>query len=186
MPVKAFRDAKLRLAGVLTTEERRRLARELAARVIGAAGPLPVSVVCDDHEVAGFAESLGARVIWTPGLGLSGAVGAGVARLGSEGADVVVVAHADLPRARNFERLAPAREHDRDQAVVRIAPDRVFQGTNVIAVPTAAGFGFSYGRGSFHRHLEEARRLSLATEVVEDPDLSADVDLPADLALLRR
>ncbi len=186
MPVKAFRDAKLRLAAVLPAEERRRLSRELAAGVIRAAGPLPASVVCDDHEVAAFAESLGAGVIWTPGLGLSGAVGAGVARLCSDGADVVVVAHADLPRARTFEHLAPARRHERAQAVVSIVPDRVFQGTNVIAVPAAAGFRFSYGRGSFHRHLEEARRLSLAIEVVEDADLSADVDLPADLALLRR
>ena len=44
-----------------------------------AAGPLRAAVVCDDDEVRTWAEGQGAEVIWTPGLGLNGAVAAGVA-----------------------------------------------------------------------------------------------------------
>ncbi|MHB1989106.1 MAG: 2-phospho-L-lactate guanylyltransferase [Acidimicrobiales bacterium] len=180
VPVKAFHDAKLRLAGVLAPADRSALARELAARVIRAAGELPVSVVCDDHDVAAFAESLGAAVIWTPGLGLSGAVSTGVEHLGKLGVKVVVVSHADLPGAKGFDHIG-----DEDGAVTIVA-DRSFDGTNVIAVPTGAGFGFAYGAGSFKRHCAEARRLGLLVRVVEDQALAADVDLPADLVLVER
>jgi 2-phospho-L-lactate guanylyltransferase len=60
-------------------------------------------------------------------------------------------------------------------------PDRHGDGSNVLAVPTGAGFSFSYGPGSFDAHRAEARRLELAFEVIDDPDLAWDVDGPDDL-----
>ncbi|MGD0811714.1 MAG: hypothetical protein ABSA91_18700, partial [Acidimicrobiales bacterium] len=57
IPVKAFSNAKMRLASVLRPEERAALAREMAAHVISASRPLPVIVVCDDLEVAAWAEN---------------------------------------------------------------------------------------------------------------------------------
>ena len=54
-------------------------------------------------------------------------------------------------------------------------------GTNVVSVPTGAGFTFSYGPGSFQRHGAEARRLGLALRVVREPSLAYDIDVPADL-----
>lgn len=179
VPVKAFGDAKLRLAPVLDLKERRELARELAAGVLGAGGDLGVFVVCDDHEVAAFAEGLGATVLWTPGLGLSGAVAAGVAHLGSAGVDLAVVAHADLVHPEGLGRLG-------EEGRATLVPDRRRNGTNVLAVPTRAGFSFSYGPGSFARHLAEAARLGLEVVVVEDDLLAVDVDLPEDLALIGR
>jgi 2-phospho-L-lactate guanylyltransferase len=175
VPVKSFRSAKLRLAPVLSAPERAELARRLAAGVLAAAGALPCSVVCDDEEVAEWAGSHGARVIWTPGLGLSGAVQSGVATLASEGMTLVVVAHGDLPNARALDTLG---EPDR----VTLVPDLREDGTNVAVVPAAAGYQFSYGPGSFERHRAEAARLGLACDVVRDVRLAADVDVPADLA----
>jgi 2-phospho-L-lactate guanylyltransferase len=64
-------------------------------------------------------------------------------------------------------------------------PDRRLDGTNVACVPTRAGFDFAYGLGSFARHLAEARRLGLRTRVVYDWRLASDLDVPADLALVR-
>jgi 2-phospho-L-lactate guanylyltransferase len=183
VPVKAFHDSKLRLAPVLPQPERDRLARALASRVILAASPLPVSVVCDDHDVAAFAEALGAGVIWTPGRGLSGAVEEGVSRLGESGARMVVVAHADLPAAKGFGHIGDV---DSRPDTITIVPDRRRDGTNVIAVPVGVGFRFSYGPGSFGRHVAEARRLGLPLEVLEDDDLAADVDWPTDLELITR
>jgi 2-phospho-L-lactate guanylyltransferase len=177
VPVKSFRTAKLRLAPVLRAPERAELARALAAGVLAAAGELACHVVCDDDEVANWARSHGARVIWTPGLGLSGAVQAGVATLAGEGVDLVVVAHSDLPNAGALDVIGePGR--------VTLAPDLREDGTNVAVVPAAAGFRFSYGPGSFDRHRAEAERLGLACDVVFDRRLSADVDVPADLAHL--
>lgn len=176
VPVKDFARAKVRLAGELGPAERAALARHMATIVLEAAAPLPVCVVCDDPEVREWATDAGAEVIWTADLGLNGAVQAGVAELARRGVTTAVVAHSDLPLATALEWVAATPG-------VTIVPDRRLDGTNVIAVPAAAGFRFSYGAGSFSAHRDEAARLGLQTRVVRDARLGWDVDLPADLAL---
>jgi 2-phospho-L-lactate guanylyltransferase len=177
VPVKAFGAAKLRLASVLSDSERAELARRLATTVLAAGGDLRTNVVCEDDEVAAWAETHGARVIWTPNLGLSGAVAAGVNVLAGEGATLVVVAHADLPFAAGLDVLG------RD-GVVTLVPDTRNDGTNVAVVPASAGFAFGYGPGSFKRHQLEASRLGLECEIVRDSRLAADIDIPDDLGHL--
>jgi 2-phospho-L-lactate/phosphoenolpyruvate guanylyltransferase len=177
LPVKAFAEAKLRLAPALDPGRRAALARAMATLVVAAAAPLPTAVVCDDAEVASWARDLGALVVWEPERGLNRAVEAGVARLAGGGAARVVVAHADLPQAP-AGRLADVARF----AGVTIVPDHDDNGTNVICVPGDAPFTFSYGPGSFVRHAAEAHRLGLPLRVVRDASLSHDVDLPSDLA----
>lgn len=176
VPVKAFSQAKVRLAGVLEPATRAELARAMAARVVTAARPLAVHVVCDDEEVRAWAERLGAEAIWTPGLGLNGAVEAGVAHLARRGVERAVVAHADLPLAADLARLARFDG-------VTLVPDRHLDGTNVACVPTAVGFRFAYGPASFSQHRERARELGLVARVVRDQRLAWDVDTEADLRL---
>jgi 2-phospho-L-lactate guanylyltransferase len=176
IPVKSFTEAKVRLADALPAPKRAALAKAMGARVIAAAGVLPVSVVCDDEDVAAWAVNLGASVIWSPGVGLNGAVTDGVLRLAAAGAIEVIVAHADLPLADDLTRLAGF-------AGVTFVPDRHGDGTNVLCVPTGVGFRFAYGAGSFARHRDEADRLALPYRVLRDPRLGWDVDVPADLDL---
>ncbi|MBI1844784.1 MAG: 2-phospho-L-lactate guanylyltransferase [Actinobacteria bacterium] len=187
IPIKAFAQAKVRLAGVLSTGERRRLATRMAAEVIRAAGTLPVHVVCDDEEVAEWARTQGAEVVWAPRLGLNGAVDHGVAVLAAAGISRVIVSHADLPLAADLTSLLDIRPAEPDSHsidAVTLVPDRRRDGTNVAVVPAAAGFHFSYGQGSFRSHCEEAARLGLRVRVTEPAELTLDIDLPSDLALL--
>lgn len=174
VPVKAFCGAKARLAPAMSGEDREALVREMAEAVVRAARPLPVSVVCDDAAVAAWASSLGAGVVWTPARGLNGAVTHGIAVLAEGGATTVIVAHADLPLATE---LAPVADFEG----VTLVPDRRDDGTNVASVPSTAGFRFSYGPGSFARHVAECQRLGLPLRVVREPLLTWDVDLPVDL-----
>ncbi|HUY22972.1 MAG TPA: 2-phospho-L-lactate guanylyltransferase [Acidimicrobiales bacterium] len=174
VPVKAFDAAKARLAPTLDATERAALARVMAERVLAAALPLPVAVVCDDPEVAAWAADHGALVLPEPGRGLNGAVEAGVQRLAAAGAAEVLVAHADLPLAHGLARLAGL-------GGVTLVPDRRDDGTNVVCVPTGSGFRFRYGPGSFARHVAEAQRVGLPARVVRDPELTWDVDEPADI-----
>lgn len=174
VPVKAFAEAKIRLAGVLPAPERSELARRMAERVVAAASPLPVAVVCDDAGVRTWAEGLGARVIWRPGRGLNGAVTDGVVSLAEMGYQRVIVAHADLPLATSLAWVA-------DFDGVSLVPDRREDGTNVAVVPASAAFPFAYGPGSFARHRRAAERLGLPVRVVRDAALAWDVDVPADL-----
>ena len=174
VPVKAFASAKERLAPSLDPRGRAELSRLMAARVLHAASPLPVAVVCDDAEVAAWAAELGAVVLPEPGRGLNGAVEAGVRRLAEAGAREVLVAHADLPHAHGLERLAGFDG-------ITLVPDRRDDGTNVVCVPATAPFRFRYGGGSFERHCDEAERSGLRWRVVRDPELSWDVDEPSDI-----
>jgi len=174
VPVKAFDQAKRRLHLALNEHERADLSRAMADRVVGAAHPLPVAVVCDDNDVAEWARRHGALVIWEPGRGLNGAVEAGVTHLASMGVTQVTVAHADLPRASDLATVGEAPG-------ITLVPDRYGNGTNVMALPADAGFQFSYGPGSFARHLVEARRVGLASRILDRPDLAWDVDEPGDV-----
>jgi 2-phospho-L-lactate guanylyltransferase len=175
VPVKAFGAAKQRLADVLDPAARVALARAMATTVLEAAGPLRRAVVCDDDDVRAWAEAHGAEAIWTPGLGLNGAVEAGVAHLAQRGVQRVIVAHADLPLATDLTWVA-------DTDGVTLVPDRHRDGTNVACVPAAAGFSFAYGAASFAAHRAEAQRRGLMVRLAPDPFLGWDVDVAADLA----
>jgi 2-phospho-L-lactate/phosphoenolpyruvate guanylyltransferase len=174
VPVKAFDQAKRRLHTTLSGHQRAALARAMADRVVGAAHPLPVAVVCDSTDVAEWARTRGALVVWEPGRGLNGAVQAGVDYLGANGVTQVTVAHADLPRATDLALVGGSPG-------ITLVPDRFGNGTNVIAVPSGAGFRFSYGPGSFARHRAEAERLGLPLRILDRPDLAYDIDEPGDV-----
>ena len=176
VPIRSFDGALSRLAGVLGPSGCRDLMRRMAGRVVAAADGMPVHVATGDAEVADWATRLGAAVETVGRPGLSIAVSTVVDRLSAAGVERAVVAHADLALARS---LRPAVGPG-----LVIVPDRRRDGSNVLCVPTAAGFGFSYGPGSFGRHVAEARRLGLEVTVVEDEALATDIDHPEDLLAL--
>lgn len=174
VPIRSFDRGKTRLAHVLPAEERSRLARHWATGVLHSAGHLPVAVLTGDPDVGGWAREGGATVLPDEGWDLNSSLAAAVRRLQRLGADRAVIASADLPLADDLTWL-PSGDG------VVIVPDRRADGTNVLAVPTAAGFRFSYGRASSHHHDGEALRLGLRVTVVRDPLLAWDIDVPEDL-----
>lgn len=176
VPVKAFGQAKARLAPVLDPPSRAELARLMAEVVLRAAHPFPTAVVCDDDGVAEWATGLGAEVVFRPGRGLNGAVEDGVAHLVASGASQVVVAHADLPLAQD---LAEVCSFDG----ITLVPDRHDDGTNVLCLPASAApdFSFAYGSGSCARHQTEAERTGAPVRRLQHARLGWDVDRPADL-----
>jgi len=176
LPVKAFGDAKARLADALTPAERIVLARTMAEVVAKAAQSHPTWVVCDDRDVAQWAHQNGLEVLWKPGRGLNGAVTEGVADLAHLDFARVIVSHADLPHAQNFDVVLANEQNE-----VVIVPDRHNDGTNVICLPASSGFVFSYGPGSFNRHQLEAQRLGLPLRIERDERLGWDIDRPDDL-----
>lgn len=174
IPVKRFTAAKARLAGVVDAPTRARLARWLADRVVAACGTTPVFVACDDEEVATWADDAGAEVLWSPGLGLNGAVDAGRELIAGKGFEHVVIAHSDLPLAHDLDRVATA-------GTITLVPDRHRDGTNVLALPVDAEVPASYGAGSFARHLELALANGHAVQVWDDPRLALDLDRADDV-----
>ena len=176
VPIRSFDGALSRLTSVLGRSGCHDLMRRMAGRVVAAADGWPVHVATDDAEVAAWAADLGAEVVPVGRPGLSVAVSVAVDRLAAAGVERVVVAHADLALARSLRPAAGSG--------LVIVPDRRRDGSNVLCVPADCGFRFSYGPGSFRRHVAEAGRLQLAVTVVEDDALAADIDHPEDLLAL--
>ena len=174
IPLKAFNVAKLRLAEVMTENERVELAKRMAEIVVEAAKPLPVAIVCDDEDVAAWALAQETKVIWANHPGLNSAVEIGVSALAEQGVEKVIIAHGDLPRAIRLSHCA-------DFDGITFVPDRHKDGTPVLVTPTGLDFNFFYGPGSYARHIAEAERLGIPWRSLFDLELSHDVDEPEDL-----
>lgn len=174
VPVKRFTAAKGRLTSVLDDSQRAHLAEWMAGHVLEVVAEMPTFVACDDEAVAEWADARGAQVIWGAGLGLNGAVDDGVSRITDAGFDHVLVSHADLARPAALLDVARA-------GTITLVPDRRCDGTNVMAFPLSHPLRAAYGGGSFARHLGQALRYDIATEVRQDGDLSLDLDTERDL-----
>ena len=180
IPIKPFGVAKARLAPVLGTAARSRLGRAVAARtaVLAVDAGADVVIVAADDGVTAWAKAHDFRVIREIpelGGGLNGA-----ARSAARHAALLelpwMIVHADLPvvTRRDLQLVFNAA---RTSPVIVPSYDG---GTNIIAA-TDAEFPFSYGAGSFHRHLA---KMPGAT-VVATPRLSLDLDTPRDLERAR-
>ena len=182
IPVKPFGVAKARLAPVLDADERRRLGKAVAAHtvVVALETGLPTAVVTADASVARWARNLGVQVIpETPelGSGLNGAARAAMACAGELGRPWIVL-HADLPWLQTAELDHAIAAMSTGRAV--LAPS--YNGGTTLLGGTTTDFPFSYGTGSFHRHLQTAGEGAV---VVTSPGLVLDLDDPRDLAVVQ-
>jgi 2-phospho-L-lactate/phosphoenolpyruvate guanylyltransferase len=193
VPVKTLAEAKQRLAGELPPEMRRRLMevmlRDVLATLREVDGLGPVVVVTPDAEVAGLAESFGARVLREArAQGHSAAAMAGFAHAVARGAARALTLPADAPLVTPAEvaRLIDVAGTE-GRARVVLAPSHDRDGTNAVLAAPPDIFRPSFGPGSFARHVAAAEAQRLDCRVVELAGLGMDVDEPRDLqALLAR
>ena len=179
IPIKAFEQAKDRLSGVLSTDQRALLARTTALGVLESVRGASVFVVCDNPEVSQWATSHGATVVHQsqPGLNVAAHEGISAAREYER----VMIVHSDLPLPRRLRELLSSTVASN---TVTIVPDRHRDGTNVLIIPSGVGFTCHYGAKSFEAHTAEATKLGLPLQIVEDDELALDIDTPDDLNAL--
>lgn len=181
IPIKSFDDAKERLASALDAADRHKLAMYTAARVIAAANPFAVFIVCDDDEVVQFARQHGAVAIHQQSSGLNNAAQEGLNAARDDGFSWAIIAHSDLPLATHFEHLL---EKSMSKTSVGLVADQTRDGTNVLVIATDCEFEFHYGPGSFQSHCDEATRRGYVLRIIDDPALAVDIDTPEDLVHL--
>jgi 2-phospho-L-lactate guanylyltransferase len=177
IPVKSFRMGKQRLSTALPADERERLGQALAGHVaetVEATGLIPL-VVTADADVASWAMSAGFPSLPDSGDGLDAAAAAGVAW--AEHTDSAwIVFHADLPLLGTDDVAAVSGVLREGSSVIAPSSDG---GTS--AIGGRGHFEFSFGVGSFHRHLA---RLTCPTVIIRT-GLLLDVDSPDDLSAVR-
>jgi 2-phospho-L-lactate/phosphoenolpyruvate guanylyltransferase len=176
IPVKPFPAAKQRLAAVLDADARARLGRSLAERTVRAvldAGAEPLILSADD-AVTAWARSIDVDVLCDEGSSLDQAAHQAVRTIRARPAAWAIL-HADLPTITGND-LRPALAALAAGASV-LAPSS--DGGTSLLGSSLDRFEFSYGPGSFRRHL--ARLASHSPHIVTNRGLALDLDTPDDL-----
>lgn len=196
IPIKAPGSGKTRLAGVLDDGERRRLVTGMLRHVVDVAQTCDsVTRVClvgpADYGLVPMVDVLGDTV-----GELNAAVQSAMRELRLRTDDGIersaggcphhrvlpsrfVIVAGDLPQIKgsDFTKLAHVPRHS-----IGIAPDRHGTGTNALSLPADEGkFQFSFGKGSYALHSNEAHRLCYRVETLLSDGLRKDIDEAADL-----
>jgi 2-phospho-L-lactate/phosphoenolpyruvate guanylyltransferase len=183
IPHRGLAASKTRLAPVLSPEERMALGARLLRRVLAVARQAAddVVVISPSAALAELVEAAGARLSVQRGLGLNAGLDQARREALSDGVEVLLVIHGDLPnlQAGDVDALLAACPLP---SGVAIAPDRAGTGTNGLCLRPPGIIGFAFGEGSFARHRAEAEAAAAPLEVVHAPGLAFDLDTPADLA----
>ncbi|HSJ27313.1 MAG TPA: 2-phospho-L-lactate guanylyltransferase [Acidimicrobiia bacterium] len=176
IPVKPFPAAKRRLAAVLDSAARARLGRSLAERTVRAVldgGGVPL-VLSADASVTAWARSMDVDVLLDEGSSLDQAAHDAVRAIRARSRAWAIL-HADLPTLTGRDLRSAFAALAEGACVLAPSSDG---GTSLVG-SSLDHFAFSYGPGSFHRHL--TRLAPHSPRVVVNRGLALDLDTPDDL-----
>lgn len=190
LPVKPFVRAKSRLAPVLPAAEREMLAEKMfrhGLEVLTTTRQIAgVLVVSRDTKALAMAREYGVNTVQESGAPeLNVALlrtSEHVRRLGAEG---VLVVPSDLPMYTSAD-IEQVLHLGRYHMTVVITPDRNDNGTNALLVTPPGLIPYSFGPGSFRRHVELAEQAGASVKILRSERLGLDLDTPADLELYYR
>jgi 2-phospho-L-lactate guanylyltransferase len=188
LPVKDLKNAKKRLTGVLTPEERFGLAKAMLADTIravrGVKRAKQIFVATNYEPVIKIAEEYGWEIIReTRQISESDSVDA-ASRIGeSRGVTGLLRVPLDLPllRSNDVDDLLAV---DCEAPALVIVPSRDGTGTNAMLRAHPTLFSSHFGNGSFAKHLAEAEKVGARIFVRRNPRLEMDVDDESDLRAL--
>lgn len=181
IPVKPFRAGKSRLAGLLGSDDRAALNRQLFSRVLDVTldtfKPAHAVVVTTDPLLLALMRGQGLHALEDAGGGLNAALGLASRYAAKRGARAVAVLPSDLPTVTSddVKALVAALGHG---ARCVIAPDEQEQGTNALALAPPTPDFFRFGPDSFQAHLDAAKARGMKMRILRRPGLAHDLDTP--------
>ena len=187
IPIKQLENAKQRLAGLLSAEERRLLFTAMVEDVLTAVEACVlidrIIVVTDDQAVSRLAGSFGAEVRPEPvEAGLIEAVTLTGNQLAAEGVSTMVFLPGDVPLVTANELEVVLEGFGvADHAEFLIVPASDLGGSNCVACSPPDCMTFGFGIDSFRKHIGIAREIGLDPIVAKLPGIGLDIDTPDDL-----
>ncbi len=175
VPLKPFTKSKERLATAFDPDIRATLSREMAVRVIETidrSGATPLTVV-SDRDTQRWADRIGVRSVPDGGAGLDAAAHVAAQKATSAGVPWAIC-HADLPLLTVADVEAGLDALDSGRPVLAPSSDG---GTSLLG--WHGRVRFSYGPGSFHRHLRSLSRFDPV--VLVRTGYLLDIDQPDDI-----
>ncbi len=186
VPVKALREAKTRLAGVLSEEQRASLTLDMLGRVLWAIAESGVisSTAVISPERDGLSLPGEVAYLEQTRAGLNNLLEQGREWALSQGTDALMVAFADLPLLSPYD-IASITHLGRSEGTIVLAPDRHGSGTNVMLAHPVSLARFAFGAGSYARHQAEAYGVGARIETYSSRGTALDIDAPDDLLCLQ-
>jgi 2-phospho-L-lactate guanylyltransferase len=183
--VKPLIRAKSRLADVLTPKERENLSIQVLSRtlklLVSTKAVTDVLVISRDTQVLSLARGLNIHTVQESGQPeLNDALVRATKLLQTWGVEAVLILPADLPliQAQDIEAIV---ELGRFNGSIVVAPDEAEDGTNALLVHPPGLIDYSYGNGSYHRHVATAKANRAIVHIYESERIQLDLDTPADL-----
>ncbi len=185
IPVKPLNRAKSRLAEVLSAEQRHLFALAMYQQVLRVAVSVPqlagIVVISRDTKALAIAREHNVRTIQeTSSSELNPALNRATEMARFLRAGAVLILPADLPFITK-EDVEKMLEMGRKEPCVVIATDYDKDGTNAMLVRPPSLFPYSYGDGSFSRHVEAARAAGATVKIYQSETIALDIDVPEDL-----
>ncbi len=185
VPVKPLKQAKSRLADLLSAEQREALATALLLRTVGLLLPLPqiqgVLVISRDSQALAMVRELGAQTVQESGAPeLNNALLRATQALRLWGAEAALIVPADIPLLA-AEDVAQVVELGRFFNSVVLVPDHNEQGTNLLLVRPPGIIPYAFGENSFQRHRGYAHEAGATVLIHRSERAGLDLDTAADL-----
>jgi len=186
IPVKPLKNAKSRLSSILTPDQRYELAQAMFRHVLDVVSTVQhvtgVVVISRDTKALSIARDMGAKTIQEgTSSDLNPALLRATAVVKSWRADAVLILPADLPFI-SADDVKGLIHHSTENSVV-LSTDSEGDGTNALLVRPPGLIEYSYGKGSFEKHIEHADRVGATVISYYSDRLSLDIDYPEDLQL---
>jgi 2-phospho-L-lactate/phosphoenolpyruvate guanylyltransferase len=185
VPVKNLQQAKQRLAGVLTPDERQALfhamLEDLLAALCDCRNLAGVALVTRDPQASALAADYGARVMQEPrNRGHTAASSFGARILAEEGVAGMLQLPADIPLVTEDDVDALLQVHAHAPSIT-LAPSRDERGSNAVACSPPELLPLRFGDDSFFPHVQRAKALGIEPGIVYRPGFALDIDTPDDL-----
>ena len=190
IPVKPLRRSKSRLSDVLTEDERTLLNYHMLENTLSILKEIHnidgVLVVSRDPGALSLARTFEAKTLQEDGEpGLNLALKRAVVVAKAYSANSIMILPADLPLITCKEIESVIDKLDANNKMI-ISPDRRMSGTNMLIVSPADLVEFSFGPGSFERHVRQAQAKNAHIDVYQLESVGLDIDLPEDLDLYQK
>jgi FO synthase/2-phospho-L-lactate guanylyltransferase len=187
IPVKPLNRAKSRLAGVLSAEQRSQFAEVMLRRILEVVNEAPeitgTLIISRDTKALSIARDMGAKTIQESSASdLNPALNRATEIVRIWGAAGVLILPADLPfvTTEDITSVVDMGMADSDPTLV-IATDKEYDGTNALFVRPPGLITYSYGYGSYDRHIKAASQTGAIIKHYNSENLRLDIDVPADL-----
>jgi 2-phospho-L-lactate guanylyltransferase len=183
LPVKSPKNAKQRLIGLLSPDQRETLARTMFEEVLttlcAVRGLDRIAVATSDAAIAERARSAGVEVFEEQEqLGHSHSADLASQKAAALGATSVLLVPIDVPLVtrQEIEGLI-----DEAGAGVIVVPSGDGTGTNALVRTPPNAIKACFGPNSFRAHCGQAETLGIPLKVMRPPGLLFDIDTPEDV-----